>query len=285
MNLSGGFTDVYGPVTMSGGIGEIIASGGGVTTFYDDVVHNGAEIRSSNDSAITFFGTVTGAGNYTGSGAINYEGIFSPGASPASVGYDGSVILGENAALVIEIAGLNPGSQHDQMNIAEGLKLGGTLDLRTAPAFTPVPLNTFTLATFGSLDGAFETILNQRLENELLLVPDVAPGEYNLVTAIPGDFTLSGEVGVPDLIVWAQNFGSTGSTFQLGDANLDATTDVADLIVWAQRFGQTAADFAEPINAIAYATAVPEPSGTWFWVAGVFCATWRERRSDRKRSS
>ncbi|MHC4995927.1 MAG: hypothetical protein ACYTGQ_12835 [Planctomycetota bacterium] len=123
------------------------------------------------------------------------------------------------------------------------------------------------------------------LASNLLLITRLSDIENDrealeVVTAIPGDFDLSGQVGVPDLITWAQNFGTTDAGFELGDANLDSLVGVPDLIVWAQRFGHTASDFTAPLNAVSSATSIPEPSGPALLGLSVL-AVFRRHKLDR----
>ncbi|MHC4994006.1 MAG: PEP-CTERM sorting domain-containing protein [Planctomycetota bacterium] len=106
----------------------------------------------------------------------------------------------------------------------------------------------------------FDSYTGLLLNPDKILVPLYSPDAFSLLTAIPGDFDLSGAVGVPDLIAWAQNFGASDAAFQLGDANLDGLVGVPDLIVWAQNFGKSTADSISSLGTISSATAIPEPS-------------------------
>ncbi|MHC4994479.1 MAG: hypothetical protein ACYTGQ_05435 [Planctomycetota bacterium] len=239
-----------------------------VNTTVTGPIHSPAGSAINVVGAVTFNDLVSGAGGVFGSGVATFVGGHSPGDSTAAVGIEGSAIYPAGAGLFIEIAGTTPGAQHDQINVAGALSLAGELHPTLIDGYVPGALHTFTIATFGELIGAFETTFYRHLPNDLLLVDDIQPNRYDLVAAIPGDFDLNGDVGVPDLIRWAQNFGAAGATFQLGDADLDTTVGVPDLIAWAQRFGQTAADYpgtpATPttpptISTLASATAIPEP--------------------------
>jgi len=85
MQFSGGPTDVYGSVSLAG-TGKVINSGGyNVATFYNAVDHRGSEIRTSATNTTVFFGAVTGPGSFTGAGTVQFEGAYSPGASPALI--------------------------------------------------------------------------------------------------------------------------------------------------------------------------------------------------------
>ncbi|MHC4994080.1 MAG: DUF7453 family protein [Planctomycetota bacterium] len=265
--LSFGISDIFGDINNHPGA-KIILTGSSQTTFYDDLTNNGS-VQVTEGSTAVFLGDVTGAGPITGTGAVYFEGDVFPGSSPGAVPIAGDVNFGPGSTLNIELGGLIPGTQHDQLNVAGDLTLHGGLVPTLIDGYVPGVLDSFTIATFGALTGDFTTIENQQLANGLLLIPDIQPTQYDLIAAIPGDFTLDGAVGVPDLIRWAENFGATDATFQLGDANLDTATGVPDLIAWAENFGKNAADFPSTLATIASATAIPEPSGLLVLMVGV----------------
>ncbi|MHC4996870.1 MAG: EF-hand domain-containing protein, partial [Planctomycetota bacterium] len=91
------------------------------------------------------------------------------------------------------------------------------------------------------------------------------------------DFNLDDIVGVPDLIVWAQNFGAAGALFSQGDADFDGTVGVPDLISWAQRFGTTT-HTASPLSTVSSATAIPEPTSALLLI-GAALGLARHRRN------
>jgi T5SS/PEP-CTERM-associated repeat protein len=279
MSFSVGSSDVLGDVVNEPG-GVIVTTGGATTTFYGDLTHNGAEIRTAADSGTVILGAASGAGVYTGAGSVYFEGDLRPGNSPNAVSFGGDVVLGPNAQSYFELGGVVPGLEHDQIHVAGSLGLGGDLVPVLIDNYLPVPLDAYTLATFDSLSGDFDAIQDQQLANELLLVPEVTSTTYSLVAAIPADFNLDGLVGVADLIVWASHFGNSDAGFQIGDANLDAVVSVADLVVWAKRFGQSAADYVQPIRMEVSAVAIPEPQSLVVMCLG-FLVVIRPRRLDR----
>jgi T5SS/PEP-CTERM-associated repeat protein len=142
--LSGGTTDLRGDVQNNPG-GVIVSAGGGVVTFYDDVIHNGTEIRTNAGSRTVFFGGQSGAGPFTGTGTVEYNGDLRPGNSPANVTYAGNVILNPSAKLHMELGGLTPGSQYDRLTVSGTITVGGTLDVLTINGFNPQPGQSFTL--------------------------------------------------------------------------------------------------------------------------------------------
>jgi hypothetical protein len=161
MQFSGGPTDIYGNVTFTGGTGggEMINSGGAnVVTFYGNVVHNGDEIRTSPTNTTVFFGDVTGAGPFTGTGAVRFEGTFAPGNSPAAVTFEGDLNLGGDARLSMEIGGTIEGSQRDHVDVAGSLLVDGTLEVLLLNQFQPAVGDRFDLFDYLALDGRFDEI-------------------------------------------------------------------------------------------------------------------------------
>jgi hypothetical protein len=175
MNLQGGTLDFTLAITNNAGAfitgrgalytggltnnGQMAFSGAGsVTTFFDDVVHNGTEIRTSAGCSTVFFGGVSGAGPYTGTGTVYFEGDLRPGNSPASVLFGGDLALGDSASLIMEIGGMNLGAQYDHLNIGGSLFADGDLVLALLDGFTPQVGATFDLFDVGTFAGDFDSI-------------------------------------------------------------------------------------------------------------------------------
>lgn len=142
--VGGNNLDLHGDV-RNVSTGQIITSGNGTTTFWDDVEHNGAEIRTSAGSSTVFYGTVTGAAPYTGVGAVFFEGDLKPGNSPANVTFEGDVHFGEFAKLNIELAGLVEGLEYDRLTVNGSVWLDGFLSIDLTDGFNPTPGNSFTV--------------------------------------------------------------------------------------------------------------------------------------------
>lgn len=207
--FSAGTTDVYGKVTNGSG-GQIVTAGGGVTTFHDDVVHNGVEIRTNAGSRTVFFGAQSGAGPFTGTGTVEYAGDLRPGNSPARVTYGGDVILDYSAGLTVELGGLTVGTQHDQLAITGEAFLDGGLHVSLINGFSPQLGNRFDILTYGSHAGDFSTFTGLNLGNGLALVPDVTPTTYSLVVTTPvpepGSLALAGVATVGWVAYWRRRW-------------------------------------------------------------------------------
>jgi T5SS/PEP-CTERM-associated repeat protein len=144
MAFSGGTTDIRGDVQNNSGA-HIVNAGGGVVTFYDDVIHNGAEIRTNAGSRTVFFGSQSGAGPFTGTGTVEYNGDLRPGNSPARVTYEGDVILNGSAKYFAEIGGTTPGAEYDELTIQGTVNLSGVLQVLLINNFVPQPGQSFDL--------------------------------------------------------------------------------------------------------------------------------------------
>jgi hypothetical protein len=149
MAFSAGITDILGDVELVDG-GSIITSGGATTTFYDDVVHNGSEIRTAAGSQSVFFGSVSGSSNFTGLGTVFMEGDLRPGNSPGVLGFEGDLVLGAGADTFIELGGYLPG-EFDQLRIDHDLVLNGALSVELYDGFQLASNDMFLIGDVGGL--------------------------------------------------------------------------------------------------------------------------------------
>lgn len=169
MAFSAGITDVFGDVTLTSGA-KIITTGAGTTTFWDDVVHNGAEIRTSTGCASVFLGSVSGSGPFTGTGTVYFEGDLSPGSSPAEVSFESDMVLGTAARLLVELGGTTPGTEYDVLDFGGRALLDGTLAIALIEGFVPQAGERFDILNFNpaALAGAFEAVELPTLPNGLV---------------------------------------------------------------------------------------------------------------------
>ncbi len=245
MAFSAGPADVLGDVVNSA-TGQIITTGGAVTTFFDDVVHNGVEIRTADSSSTVFLGAATGAGSFTGTGAVFFEGDLRPGNSPDTVTFGGDVVLGTGAEIFIELSGTTTG-EFDRLDVAGNLSLDGDLMVSLLGSFELDMAMEFIIAKVdGALAGEFANFADGDLVGTFGgtdLFIDYEGGDGNdvaLFTAgLPGDFDLDEDVDGADFLTWQRGFGTTYNSDDLDD--------------WQGNYGTTP-------NAIASSTSVPEPS-------------------------
>jgi fibronectin-binding autotransporter adhesin len=157
MAFSGGNSDIHGDVTNS--LGAIsTAGGGGLLTFFDDVVNQG-QIRTNTGSRTVIFGDVSGSGSFPGAGTVEQLGDTRPGNSPAVVSYGGNLVFGDTSRLSIEIGGTTPGDQYDRLTIAGNATLGGDLLFEFIDGFAPRQGDAFEfLDAGGMLSGSFDEV-------------------------------------------------------------------------------------------------------------------------------
>jgi hypothetical protein len=269
MNFAG-TANLVGDVTNSA-TGKIISGGGGATIFYDDVTNDG-EIRTSTNGFTVFFGSVSGAGTFTGTGTVNFEGDLSPGNSPAAVQFAGDVTFGADAALQIELGGTTPGTGHDQIIVAGDLVLDGALDVSLLPSLTPAVGQSFDILDWGSLSGVFSSLNLPALAGLAWNTSQLyTTGVLSLAAAgLPGDYNQNGTVDAADYVLWRDNVGTTST---LPNDPLGGTIGQAHYDQWRAHFGESASGGGAIANA-----AVPEP-GCGALVVMMLCGLCRCRAS------
>lgn len=106
--FSFGASSIAAPITNQTGAKLIISNGAQAT--FAAAVANAGELRVSAGGAANFFGLVSGAGTFTGTGQARFEGGFSPGASPALVEINFDVFYGSDSPILMELGGTTPGN-------------------------------------------------------------------------------------------------------------------------------------------------------------------------------
>ncbi len=142
-------TAAHGTITVAAG--DMLTAAGRL----DGRLINQGTVQAKDDSPLYLDGLVSGRGSYTGS--VVFTNGFSPGNSPAAVHLD-SAVLDPGNILTMELAGLTPGSQHDQLIIDNHLTLGGQLNVELIYGFIPQFGNSFTLFD-GDFSGEFSDII------------------------------------------------------------------------------------------------------------------------------
>jgi T5SS/PEP-CTERM-associated repeat protein len=261
MAFSAGTTDIHGDV-LNTGPGKIIAAGGSVVTFYDDVTHNGAEIRTNAGSRTVFFGDLSGAGPLTGSGIVEFNGDLRPGNSPALLTIGGDAEFSATAAIEIEIGGTVKGLRYDSVDAVGDVSLSGDLDVSLIDGFSPLVGDTFEILTAGEILGSFDDINLPTLPG--LLFWEVLADTDSIALSvdapiIPGDFNLDGTVDGLDLAQWQGDYHLNDES----DADNDGDSDGRDFLVWQRHHGESI------YGSLAATTNVPEPSSAMLLL---FCA-------------
>ena len=248
-----------GAINVSGGPGTVFAVAGADAEWTGD-----AFVGQFNQ--LNFEADISGPGEFTGEGTVEFSGQYSPGGSPAIVSAEGDVVFTDTATYFVEIGGTVPGAEHDVLVVNGEAHLDGMLDVDLVDLsggddpFRPLLGDEFRILRSGagvSGEFAFESL------------PEVAPDldwgvsyEENwlilelIERALEGDFDEDGDVDGADFLVWQTGFGQfpDGTAMHTdGDANGDGVVDGEDFLLWQIQFGTRSRD--------AGTGSVPEPGG------------------------
>ena len=159
MAFGSGLNDILGDITNESG-GSISISGGATAIFHEDVQNNSiinVSAAGGLQSSAIFFGTLSGNG-ILGSGNVFIEGDARPGFSPGVMQFGGDLTYGPLATLEIELGGITPGTEHDQISVTGEINLGGSLQVTLINGFVPSAGMTFDLWNAAYVTGQFHTV-------------------------------------------------------------------------------------------------------------------------------
>lgn len=122
-----------------------------VNSLGNAMIINGDVIGNSSSNRITFDGYVKGLGTFTN---VTMNGTYSPGLSPSIVATN-NLGLGSASVLEMEIGGLLPGTEHDQITDSGELHLDGILKLVLINGYAPTNGAQFDLFNWNVLTGSF----------------------------------------------------------------------------------------------------------------------------------
>ena len=180
-NFPSNLTILSGTLTNTGDISVNQGSNsnaGIIRTIQGNIVNQGA-INLSLPSTQTLKLTGPGArfenspgGFIQGTGRIDVSGTtftnagkVNPGAPLGELSITGNFPQTSTGALTIDIGGLTPGSQFDQLKVSGQAILSGTLNLCLANGFVPAVGDRFEILTFGSRAGDFAVINGLEIGN------------------------------------------------------------------------------------------------------------------------
>jgi T5SS/PEP-CTERM-associated repeat protein len=255
VNNGGSINNGTANLVCGGGSRTTINSGGQINLFANTTLElNGALlVNNGTISGITnvnYGSLAKGTGVY---GVVNVSqgGVYAPGNSPgivtaAEVHFDNTPVTSGAPTLEIELAGIAPGAQYDQLHVTGQLALGGTLAVSLVGSFTPAAGNSFDILDWGSRVGTFSALQLPALAGGLAWNTSQLYTTGVLSVGLPGDFNSNGIVDAADYVVWRKGLGTTYTQ--------------ADYDVWRTHFGQTAGSDAALPSAESLSATVPEPS-------------------------
>ena len=257
--------------------GAINLTGGTMIELNGGLLVNNGTISGTTD--VNYGSLAKGSGVY-GVVNVNQGGIYAPGNSPgistaAAVTFDNTPVSSGAPVLQIELAGIAPGTQYDQLHVTGQLSLGGILQISLLNAFAPAAGNTFDILDWGTLSGTFAALQLPTLTGSLSWntsqlyttgVLSVANGSMP-----PGDFNLDGHVNAADLpamLAALTDLNRYKSANSLTDADLRAigdidgsgsvtNADVQALLTLLKSGGGSVAAVPEPASIVLLALALP----------------------------
>ena len=291
VEMSAGTVNIQGTAEMIGGGSYINNAGGtiGVTgTLKIAAGSNGIRASTINvHSGGTIYAAST-ADQITGriNGKVNNAGTLIVGQSPGVLVIEGDCEQMSGGVLQLEIGGLTPGEQFDQLVVTGSAIVDGTIDLAIINSGGGFQLPTLgdqfsLLNAQGGITGAFDNVASLRsvaggslvdwsLEasgNELVL-------EAASITPLPdGDYNGNGVVDAADYTVWRNTLGGINLA---ADGNRDGVIDDLDYAVWKGNYGAGPGSGSSLFSAQPSSPAVPEPAAAWLLIWGVIIAQlWR----------
>jgi hypothetical protein len=214
-NLASGLFDIQGDATLSyysgvnpkfNNAGIVRKSAGtGTTTFGNNVTFTNAATVNAQAGTLNFMSGYTqsigttslGGGNISASGELKIQGgslsgtgtitgnvvnsgQISPGISPGILNITGNYRQTATGVLNIEIGGLTPGTQFDQLKVTGTATFDGTINVSLINGFTPNNGDSFQIITYTSPAGTFKTING----NGRTYTPSYNPNDLTLTIVV-----------------------------------------------------------------------------------------------------
>jgi hypothetical protein len=127
----------------------------------------------------------------------------------------------------VELKGTTAGSGHDQLAVIRAAMLAGVLDVELAAGFTPAVNDSFTVVSYGSRVGNFDTIN----------LPALPPDREWVTTYDPDDMSglVVSVIGVSPFLQWQQtSFGEDASNPEIAGELEDPDKDgIINLLEYA----------------------------------------------------
>jgi T5SS/PEP-CTERM-associated repeat protein len=230
--------EVAGSVVTSGN-GQVQVGATASGTIFGNLTNNGLRVLVSPTANLDVQGDWTGDSPFIGIGNVVLNGAARPGNGIGSVEFQGNVLLGSPSVVEIEIAGVNPGSQYDQMLVDGDVDLFGSLDVTMQNGFQPLNGQVFTIMEIGGTQTGLFAGLNEgdvvTTVNNVELAITYQGGDGNDIALqateiafVAGDINLDGVVDLLDVSPFVELL--TSGQYQLeADINMDGNVNLLDV--------------------------------------------------------
>ncbi|MEM6334904.1 MAG: hypothetical protein AAF823_16350 [Planctomycetota bacterium] len=202
---------------------------------------------------IDFFGGRIETTLITGN-LVNDGGTLAPLSVPGGADLTGNYTQ-NSGSLEVEIGGVTPGTEYDQLVVTGSASLAGGLSVVLANGFEPMLGDSFEVLVSGGLAGEFDQLFGTELGDGLVLTPiyDTPAGSVTLLVevALPGDYNLDGVVDAADYTVWRDRVGSAAGTLP---------SDVDGGVIGPSQYATWVANFGASLPIVETTAGVPEPS-------------------------
>lgn len=161
----GGTVEIGGTLRIHGNGTVNLQSGGTILTQHFDPTDGtfnftGGTLAITGEFAgdlhVPQAGTLKGDGTVVGN--VMNAGLVAPGFSPEIIHVDGDYEQTAEGTLEIEIGGLTPGTQHDQLQVTGTATLNGRLQVSLIDGFVPVANDEIIALQAGNISGTFSSI-------------------------------------------------------------------------------------------------------------------------------
>ncbi|MFT7641630.1 MAG: hypothetical protein ACI9G1_003381, partial [Pirellulaceae bacterium] len=183
--------DAQGPGELTAPNGLILENGkslAGTGTINNAFNNQGHVVGPTSPDKLDFTGNVKGIGDFDGN--VVYSGTFSPGNSPGRVQVNGNATFLTNSVFEIELTGLQPGLEHDRVDVSGTATLAGTLDVQLPGGYVPQLGDQFEILTFGNRVGDFDNYTGLAIGGGLQLQSSL-DGSRLILTTVSNNDTVS----------------------------------------------------------------------------------------------
>jgi len=276
-------------VIVSGSTAEmkvVVNNGVTLTAFSEVNIRDGGKVdlqegTLSADIVSLFGGSLTGEGTVVGD-VTNFSGVVSPGNSAGVLFFDGSYAQRKDATLALELGGLDPESDYDNIVVEGPAFLDGELAV-SLDNFDPALNDSFDIVTAtDSVFGTFSLLDLPVLDAGLMWHIDYGSTIVTLdvIAAVLGDMNGDGVFNIADagpFVMALTNRAAYDLQFQTvnadlqGDMNTDGRFDFGDIVMMSSLLSAAGESSSQ---------SVPEPSTlllSFFGIALVAVRSTRRR--------